>query len=342
MKPIGPLMLDIQGTELTDEDIECISHPACGGLILFSRNFKSSQQVESLVQSIRSVKSDIVIAVDQEGGRVQRFKQDFSLLPPLATLGELYNSDPELAKLRAAQFGELMAIEVLSVGCDISFTPVLDLGITSSQIIGNRAFAVDHPTITQLATAFISGMKLAGMAATGKHFPGHGSVVEDSHLTIPVDHRDEITIENNDMQPFIHLKDELLAIMPAHIIYPKIDSEPAGFSKIWLENILREQIKFDGLIFSDDLSMKGAEIAGDFKQRTDKALAAGCDMVLICNNRIQTKVVLQHLQNFEFSQTSRQRLNKLLADPSTAVGLAKLKTTIRWQQLSQQVAKLIN
>lgn len=335
-------MLDIQGTALSHDDIECISHPACGGLILFSRNFESGKQIETLIQAIRSVKSDIVIAVDQEGGRVQRFKQDFSLLPPLATLGELFKSEPELAIQSASQFGELMALEVLSVGCDISFTPVLDLGLTSSQIIGNRAFAIDHQTITQLAAAFISGMKLAGMAATGKHFPGHGSVVEDSHLAIPIDPRDKTIIQNNDMQPFIHLKDELLAIMPAHIIYSNIDSEPAGFSKVWLKQILREQIKFGGLIFSDDLSMKGAEIAGDFKQRTDKALAAGCDMVLICNNRIQAKIVLQHLQNFDFSQSSLRRLDNMLADPTTAVGIDKLKKTMRWQQLSRQVASLIN
>lgn len=342
MKNIGPLMLDIQGTYLDKEDIECISHPACGGLILFSRNFESGTQVESLINAIRSVKANIVIAVDQEGGRVQRFKQDFTILPPLATLGDQFKTQPSLATQRAAQFGELMALEVLSVGCDISFTPVLDLGLKSSQIIGNRAFALDHETITQLASAFIAGMKLAGMAATGKHFPGHGSVVEDSHLTIPVDQRDKLTIENNDMQPFIHLKDELLAIMPAHIIYSKIDSEPAGFSNLWIQKILRGQIGFEGLIFSDDLSMKGAESAGDFKQRTDKALSAGCDMVLICNNRPQTKVVLQHLQDFEFSKASQQRLDNMLADPSTAAGLTTLKKTTRWQELSQQIATLNN
>ncbi len=342
MKQIGPLMLDIEGTELCNEDIECISHPACGGLILFTRNFQSAAQIESLISRIRSVKQDIIIAVDQEGGRVQRFKQEFTLLPPLAALGNQFKMEPELAIQRAAQFGELMALEVLSVGCDISFAPVLDLGLKSSQVIGNRAFAVDHVTITTLASAFIRGMKFAGMAATGKHFPGHGGVDEDSHLTIPIDKRDEITIKNNDMQPFIHLKDELQAIMPAHIIYPKIDSEPAGFSKIWIRQILRQQIGFDGLVFSDDLSMKGAETAGDFKQRTDKALSAGCDMVLICNNRPQTKVVLQHLQNFKLSQASQQRLNNMLADPAIAEGLNKLKKTTRWQELSQQVTTLVN
>lgn len=340
MTNIGPLMLDIQGTKLSNEDVECISHPACGGLILFSRNFQSAVQIESLIRTIRSIKQNIVIAVDQEGGRVQRFKQDFTLLPPLATLGELFKKQPVLAIQRAKQFGELMALEVLSVGCDISFTPVLDLGLKSSQIIGNRAFALEHHAITKLASAFIAGMSLAGMAATGKHFPGHGSVIEDSHLTIPIDKRDKIIIKNNDMQPFINLKDELLAVMPAHIIYPKVDSEPAGFSRIWIQHILREQIGFEGLIFSDDLSMKGAEIAGDFKQRTDKALAAGCDMVLICNNRIQTKVVLQHLQYFQFSKVSRQRLTKMLARKHVTAGLASLKKTIYWQELSRQVATL--
>ena len=340
MTNIGPLMLDIQGTELCDEDIECISHPVCGGLILFSRNFDSSAQIESLVKSIRRVKQDIIIAVDQEGGRVQRFKREFTLLPPLVSLGNLFQEQPDLAIQRAQQFGELMAMEVLSVGCDISFSPVLDLGLESSQIIGNRAFAKDQTTIIKLARAFIAGMSHAGMAATGKHFPGHGSVVEDSHLTIPIDQRDVKQIQNNDMQPFIDLKNELLAMMPAHIIYPEIDSKPVGFSKVWIQKILRKQIGFNGVVFSDDLSMKGAEVAGDFKQRIDKALSAGCDMVLVCNNREQIKILLEYLQDFDFPKLSQQRLGQMLAKPTIAIGLASVKKTARWLALSKQIETL--
>jgi beta-N-acetylhexosaminidase len=337
---IGPLMLDIEGTELCNEDVECILHPACGGLILFSRNFQSSAQIVSLIQSIRSVRQDIIIAVDQEGGRVQRFKKDFSLLPPLATLGRLFQKQPGLATERASQFGELMAMEILSVGCDISFSPVLDLGLPASQIIGDRAFAEDQSSITHLAAAFVSGMSHAGMAATGKHFPGHGSAVEDSHLTIPIDSREEKTIQNNDIQPFIHLKDELLAMMPAHIIYPKIDAQPAGFSKVWIQQILRHRIGFDGVVFSDDLSMKGAEVAGDFTQRADKALSAGCDMLLLCNNRAQVKILLAHLKDFQLPEVSMLRLCKMLAKPGLAVGLTTVQKTARWQLLSKQVATL--
>jgi len=340
MTNIGPLMLDIEGTQLTQQDVECLIHPSCGGLILFARNFQSAAQIESLIESIRAIKQNIIIAVDQEGGRVQRFKQDFTRLPPLAVLGRLFADNQSLAKHRALQFGELMALEVLSVGCDISFSPVLDLGLDTSQIIGDRAFAEDEQTITQLAGAFIAGMNRAGMAATGKHFPGHGSVVEDSHIAIPIDDRDEQTIFNNDMQPFIKLKDELLAIMPAHIIYSQIDSQPAGFSEVWLKQKLRNQIGFNGVIFSDDLSMKGAETAGDFSQRADIALAAGCDMILLCNNPQQTLKILDHLQDFSLTSDSKQRLAKMLAKKSTVTGLANLKQTPHWQELAEQVATL--
>jgi len=337
---IGPLMLDVEGTQLTQQDAECIEHDACGGLILFSRNFQSAKQIELLIKSIRSIKPNIIIAVDQEGGRVQRFKQDFTLLPPLGSLGKLFAKDQMLAKQRASQFGELMALEILSVGCDISFSPVLDLGLEESQIIGDRAFAKDPQTIIELAKSFIAGMSQAGMAATGKHFPGHGSVVEDSHVAIPIDERDEQTIYDKDMLPFVTLKNELLAVMPAHIIYPQVDSKPAGFSEVWIKQKLRQQIGFDGVVFSDDLSMKGAEVAGDFTQRANIALTAGCDMVLLCNNREQTLKVLDHLQDFNLSGASKHRLSKMLADKSSAIGLEQLKQTPHWQELAKQVTTL--
>ena len=337
---IGPLMLDVEGTQLTQQDAECIEHDACGGLILFSRNFQSAKQIELLIKSIRSIKPNIIIAVDQEGGRVQRFKQDFTLLPPLGSLGKLFAKDQMLAKQRASQFGELMALEILSVGCDISFSPVLDLGLEESQIIGDRAFAKDPQTIIELAKSFIAGMSQAGMAATGKHFPGHGSVVEDSHIAIPIDERDEQTIYDKDMLPFVALKNELLAVMPAHIIYPQVDSKPAGFSEVWIKQKLRQQIGFDGVVFSDDLSMKGAEVAGDFTQRANIALTAGCDMVLLCNNREQTLKVLDHLQDFNLTGASKHRLSKMLANKSSAIGLEQLKQTPHWQELAKQVTTL--
>jgi len=340
MLNIGPLMLDIEGIQLTQQDEQCIAHSVCGGLILFTRNFQSAKQLESLIKSIREIKQNIIIAVDQEGGRVQRFKQDFSLLPPLGSLGQLFVQDQSLAIQRAQQFGELMALEILSVGCDISFSPVLDLGLEQSPIIGDRAFGKEADDIIQLAAAFITGMNQAGMAATGKHFPGHGSVIEDSHIAIPVDDRDKQTIQNNDMQPFIQLKDQLAAVMPAHIIYPQVDSQPAGFSEVWIKQILRKQIGFNGVVFSDDLSMKGAETAGDFKQRADVALAAGCDMVLLCNNRQQTLKVLEHLQDFNLIEISNQRLGKMLAKNSAAIGLTALKQMPHWQELVKQVMTL--
>ncbi len=340
MTNLGPLMFDIHGLELTNEDRECIGHSACGGIILFTRNFQSAEQIERLITSIREIKSNVLISVDQEGGRVQRFKEAFCLLPPLASLGKLFKIQPELAIEKSAYLGELVAMEILSVGCDISFSPVLDLGLEASQIIGDRAFAQDQQTITLLASAFVSGMATAGMAATGKHFPGHGSVIEDSHLTIPVDERDRNIIQNNDMQPFVHLKNQLAGIMPAHIIYSKVDSQPAGFSKIWIQQILRQEIGFEGVVFSDDLSMKGAEIAGDFLQRTDCAIAAGCDMILVCNDRTQTKKVLRHLQNYKMPEQSLLRLSKMRAQTKLSVGLSKIKQTKRWKMLFEQIQTL--
>ena len=340
MTNFGPLMLDIEGTQLSQQDIECIEHSACGGLILFSRNFQSALQIEELIQSIRAIKPNILIAVDQEGGRVQRFKQDFTLLPALGSLGELFAQDREQAIQRSFQFGELMALEVLSVGCDISFSPVLDLGLEESQIIGNRAFAKEPQTIIELARSFIAGMSKAGMAATGKHFPGHGSVVEDSHIAVPKDERSEKVIHDNDMQPFIALKDDMLAVMPAHIIYSQIDEQPAGFSEVWIKQKLRQEIGFDGVVFSDDLSMKGAEVAGDFNQRADVALEAGCDMILLCNNREQTLKVLEHLQGIDLSMESKARLSKMLAKESTAIGLQSLQETTHWQMLAEKVATI--
>ena len=256
--PIGPVMLDVAGLSLTQQEQEKINHPNTGVVILFSRNYQNPEQVTQLITSIRNARNgDILIAVDQEGGRVQRFQNGFTRLPPASW----YSNTPELAE----SAGWLMATELLSVGVDFSFAPVLDIDCGISQIIGDRSFSSDPDLATQLASLFRKGMHTAGMAATGKHFPGHGAVALDSHLTLPIDTRDLDSIRAKDFLPFIQLiKDGLEGIMPAHVLYPNIDPNPAGFSPFWIQQILRQELKFNGTLFSDDLSMAGAATAGDW------------------------------------------------------------------------------
>jgi beta-N-acetylhexosaminidase len=330
----GPLMLDIEGTALTDKDKSLIASPLVGGLILFSRNIDNPQQVLQLTQSIRQIKPNIIIAVDQEGGRVQRLKDGFSVIPPMACLGQLYQTQPQQALTYSAQIAEIIAREVQSVGCDISFTPVLDLGWSGSQIIGDRAFSTDPEQVTHIAESFIEGLEKGGMSATGKHFPGHGSVVADSHVDIPYDDRSLSEIESRDLQPFKTLASKLGGVMPAHIIYSKVDDKAAGFSSFWLQNILRNKCNFSGVIFSDDLSMKGAEVAGTFSERAHQALEAGCDMVLVCNDRPAAIEVLKSLANTEINQASSQRIGRLAMN-NEPVGIDALKQSSHWQNLSQ-------
>ena len=333
MRKIGPVMLDVAAAELTEQDRHLISSELCGGLILFSRNFESAEQILALTNEIRRYNPDIIIAVDQEGGRVQRFVEGFSKLPPLKSLGDYFLKEPQKALKVAGELGELMALEVQSVGCDISFAPVLDLGYLTSRIIGDRAFAVDPKVIVHVAKAYIDGMKKGGMAATGKHFPGHGSVEADSHVDIPYDDRAFAEIEQQDLKPFVELKDDLEALMFAHIIYSQVDELPAGFSPVWLQQVLRQDIGYDGVIFSDDLSMKGAEVIGDFEQRATHALSAGCDMVLVCNDREATLAVMESLKEFKISKDSDRRLRRMKMK-STPIGLRQLKQSERWQYLS--------
>ncbi|MDP5030816.1 MAG: beta-N-acetylhexosaminidase [Paraglaciecola sp.] len=287
---MGPLMIDVSGYELTHEEIEMLDHPLIGGLILFSRNFYDQAQLSDLIKHIRqSCRNDIIIAVDHEGGRVQRFRQGFSLIPAMGKLFPL-NSDREPVSIEqsnrwAEQFGWLMAAELLAFDIDISFAPVLDIN-GNSQVIGDRSFHQQPQHIVRLASEFIRGMHRAGMKATGKHFPGHGNVLEDSHIAMPVDRRSREEIMRIDMQIFkdIHQQGLLSAVMPAHVIYPEVDALPAGFSKTWIGQILRQELAFDGVVFSDDLSMQGAKQVGDIITRVESALAAGCDMALVCND----------------------------------------------------------
>lgn len=275
---LGPLMVDVAGTELTDEDRRRLCHPLVGGLILFSRNFTSAEQLARLTAEVKALRR-LPIAVDHEGGRVQRFRQGFSRLPAMRELGRLWDRDRQAAVVAARGVGHVLAAELRAWGVDLSFTPVLDLDYGGSTVIGDRSFHRDPMAVAELAGALIEGLRAAGMGACGKHFPGHGFVVADSHVAIPVDERDLAAIQE-DMQPYRRL--QLDGVMPAHVIYPKVDSRPAGFSPVWLR-MLREDVGFQGVIFSDDLSMEGASVAGDIVARATAAWEAGCDMLLVCN-----------------------------------------------------------
>ena len=314
---IGALMLDIAGTELTQEDIELLSAPQVGGVILFARNIQSPAQVRDLTDHMRQVRPDILIAVDQEGGRVQRLKQGFTLLPAMGRFGELYQSEPERALDLAEECGWLMATEVLAVGIDFSFAPVLDLNGVSD-VIGDRAFAARPVDIIALADAFLRGMHRAGMATTGKHFPGHGSVKADSHVAAAIDSRSFTEIQQQDMQTFLQLQNQLDALMPAHVIYDQVDPNPAGFSEFWLQQVLRKDLGYDGVLFSDDLSMQAACVAGDADARLRAALAAGCDMGLVCNNRAAQQLALNAITDFPLpNQTRLERMRGKIPELST-------------------------
>jgi beta-N-acetylhexosaminidase len=283
---LGPLMVDLLGTTLSQEEKEILQHPLVGGVILFSRNFESAAQVEALCQQIHALRSPhLLISVDHEGGRVQRFRKDFTRLPPVAAIGKQYHQHPQQALQRAEQTGWLMAAELRAVGVDFSFAPVLDLDYGISEVIGDRSFHRDPKVVIDIARAYIHGMKKAWMSAVGKHFPGHGAVEVDSHLGLPVDKRYFEDMLQADMLPFSQLcQKELAGIMPAHIVFEQSDEMPAGFSRFWLQEVLRERFGFQGAIISDDLSMEGAAIVGGPLERAEAALEAGCDMVLVCNN----------------------------------------------------------
>jgi len=281
--PLGPVMLDVVGTTLAADDLRRIQHPLTGGVILFARNYKDRAQLTALCAAIHAARPGVLIAVDHEGGRVQRFRTDgFTRLPAMRLLGQLWERDVLAACKAATALGYVLAAELRACGVDLSFTPVLDLDYGESGVIGDRAFHRDPRIVTMLAKSVNHGLALAGMANCGKHFPGHGFVKADSHIEIPVDERDPKEIVKEDAAPYGWLGMSLAAVMPAHVIYPEFDKHPAGFSKKWL-NLLRKDMGFEGVIFSDDLSMEGASVAGNVVQGAHAALKAGCDMVLICN-----------------------------------------------------------
>ncbi len=287
----APLIIDIAGTTLTPQDRRRLAHPLVGGLILFTRNWVDRAQLVELCAQIKAVRADLLICVDHEGGRVQRFRTDgFTHLPPMRALGEQWLHDPLGATNAATACGYVLASELRACGVDYSFTPVLDLDHGRSAVIGDRAFARDPRVVTLLAKSLMHGLRLAGMASCGKHFPGHGHVAADSHTDIPVDRRSLKAILADDAAPYGWLSTALDAVMPAHVIYPKVDARPAGFSARWLGDILRGQLRFQGAVFSDDLSMAGARVIdGREVSHTEAALAAlqaGCDMVLLCNQSL--------------------------------------------------------
>ena len=313
--PLGPLMIDIAGLELSALDRERLMHPLVGGVILFKRNYRDTRQLTALCAAIHGLRAPALpITIDHEGGRVQRCREGFTHVPAMRRLGELWDGDAAAALRAATDIGYLLAAELRACGVDLSFTPVLDLDWGPSGVIGDRAFHRNPVAVTELAGALIEGLSAAGMGCCGKHFPGHGWVAADSHLAIPVDER-SLAEMAPDLEPYRHLK--LDAVMPAHVIYPQVDSRPAGFSPVWID-MLRNEFAFDGVIFSDDLSMEGASFAGGMVQRAEAAWSAGCDVLLVCN---APDAVAQVLDNW-----------KPAHDPVRSARLARLSLQGRWQQ----------
>jgi len=307
---LGAVMLDLVGLELTAEEKERLRHPSVGGVILFARNFESPRQLLALTEEIRAQRrAGLLIAVDHEGGRVQRFQEGFTRIPPMRRLGERWETDAAEARTLAEAAGYVVAVELRSHGIDFSFAPVLDVDFGSSSIIGDRAFSDEPAAITALAGAFVAGSTAGGAASVGKHFPGHGYVRADSHVDVPVDERSFDEIEANDLLPYRELiKQGLCGIMPAHVVYPKVDKRPAGFSAVWLKDVLRSRLGFGGMIFSDDLSMEGASVAGGVVERAQAALAAGCDMILVCNAPQAAAEVLDELKTRPLDRARAERM----------------------------------
>jgi beta-N-acetylhexosaminidase len=332
---LGPIMLDLDSTQMSPDEHEILQNPLVGGVILFSRNFSSIEQLIQLVKTIHHIREPrLLVAVDHEGGRVQRFRDGFTSLPAVGHFGEIYKTNPKRAHLLAETAGWMMAVELRAVGIDFSFAPVLDIDYGVSSVIGDRAFHHDKNVIIELAHAYTNGMHTAGMAATGKHFPGHGAVTADSHVDMPVDEREYKEIYAEDILPFKRMIHHgIAAIMPAHVIYPRVDKLPAGFSEIWLKDILRKRLGFQGVIFSDDLDMKGASVAGEnYVDRAEKALSAGCDMALVCNNRQGAINVLDNLRGHN-DPVSHLRLARMHGKHE--ITMSELHKTRHWKESSE-------
>jgi beta-N-acetylhexosaminidase len=332
---LGPLMIDVQGTALTAEDRELLAHPLVGSVILFTRNFESVEQLERLVADIRAARTPpLLVTVDHEGGRVQRFRKGFTVLPSMRKIGREYDLDPATGKSLARQCGWLMAAELRAVGIDMSFAPCVDLDYGVSTVIGDRAFHRDPRIVADLAISFMGGMREAGMTATAKHFPGHGAVVPDSHVAMPVDRRPLADLDE-DIYPYRRLIDNGLAsVMAAHVVFADVDGLPAGFSSRWLQDELRGRLGFDGAIFTDDLSMAGAGVVGDMVERSRAALAAGCDVLSLCNNRQGVLQVIDSLQG-SGDPLSQVRMARLHGRPGES--REALQASTEWQACESAV-----
>ena len=352
----APIILDIAGTTLSDTDRRRLAHPLTGGVILFARNWHNRAQLLELTSAIKAVKGDLLICVDHEGGRVQRFRSDgFTHLPPMASLGAMWMNDGKGAKaapgsgaLRATNAataaGYVLASELRSCGVDFSFTPVLDLDWGESGVIGDRAFHRDARVVTLLAKSLMHGLLQAGMANCGKHFPGHGFVKADSHTEVPVDTRSLSALLAEDAAPYPWLRSTLTSVMPAHVIYPKVDKRPAGFSAKWLQDILRGKLGFDGAIFSDDLSMEGARrIDGALVSYTEAAvvaLQAGCDMVLLCNQSLGEGTAVDELLDGLAGEQAAGRWQPSADSEARRIALLPQTLPLAWDDLMFQPAYL--
>jgi beta-N-acetylhexosaminidase len=306
-RPLGPAVIDVVGTALTDEDCERLRHPAAGGVILFSRNYESPEQLTRLCEDIERLRDPaLLICVDHEGGRVQRFREGFSAIPPMRELGRLWDRDRAAARDAARAVAYIVAAELAAHAVDFSFAPVLDLDYGASSVIGDRALHFDPTAVGALGACIVQGFADAGMGAVGKHFPGHGYAEADSHVAVPRDERKFAEIAKKDLVPFrMAIEAGLAAVMPAHVIYSEVDAEPAGYSKHWLQEVLRGKLGFQGIIFSDDLSMEGASVAGGIPERAQAALAAGCDMVLLCNDPAGQERLLESLAETGLARPER-------------------------------------
>ncbi|MFN5745739.1 MAG: beta-N-acetylhexosaminidase [Methylococcaceae bacterium] len=329
---LGPVMIDLAGTSLTTAEHDRLLSPATGGIILFRRNYESPEQITDLIAGIRAIRPTLLVAVDHEGGRVQRFRDGYTRLPSVASY-QLHGG-AELAE----KAGWLMAAELRAADVDFSFAPVLDVECGISQVIGDRAFGTDPATVAELAQSFAAGMRRAGMSAVGKHFPGHGGVEEDSHVALPIDRRSLTDLQKLDLIPFnALLAAGIEGIMPAHVIYAAVDERPAGFSPFWLQEVLRRRMGFSGAIFSDDLSMAGAEYAGSYSDRARLALAAGCDMVLVCNAPEAAEEVLESLSDLSVNPC-QPRLQAMRG--RGRIDRARLRESPEWQETSQRLAAI--
>jgi beta-N-acetylhexosaminidase len=336
---LGPLMVDLEGVAISEIERNLLLKPEVGGIILFTRNFESVAQLTALVDEVHQLRTPkLLVAVDHEGGRVQRFHEGFSRIPAAATFARVAKNDLNKSRQLAEDAGWLMAVELRACGIDFSFAPVLDLAHGLSGVIGDRAFHSKPSTVATLAYAFMHGMNRAGMHAVGKHFPGHGGVVEDSHVAMPVDHRELDELLHNDIKPFeIMIENRLAGIMPAHVIYDKVDVKPAGFSSFWLENILRQRFGFQGAIFSDDLSMEAAGIAGSFGERAHAALSAGCDMALVCNHLDGAIEAAEYIKGFS-NPTSQLRLIRMHGEKD--ISWNQLRQDEHWWHISAHIVAL--